>query len=49
MTSHEEFYLDELPQNDKQILSVSDLNQLAKTMLEENFSNNTDQHHCLYI
>ena len=38
MTSHEEFYLDELPQNDKQILSVSDLNQLAKTMLEENFS-----------
>ena len=38
MTSHEEFYLDELPQIRKEILSVSDLNQLAKTLLEENFS-----------
>ncbi|MFL2871722.1 MAG: exodeoxyribonuclease VII large subunit [Pseudohongiellaceae bacterium] len=38
MTSHEEFYLDELPQSSKEILSVSDLNQLAKTLLEENFS-----------
>ena len=38
MTSHEEFYLDELPQSSKEILSVSDLNQLAKILLEENFS-----------
>ena len=38
MSSEQEFRANKSFQNDRNILSVSDLNQLARTLLEENFS-----------
>ena len=38
MSSKQKFQNNEPSQNDKAILSVSDLNQLARKLLEENFS-----------
>ena len=38
MSSQQEFHTKESLQNDRTILSVSDLNQLARSLLEENFS-----------
>ena len=38
MSSQQKFQNNEPAQNDRAILSVSDLNQLARTLLEENFS-----------
>ena len=38
MSSQQEFHTNKSLQNDRTILSVSDLNQLARSLLEQNFS-----------